>query len=97
VPIQVSTAGGANPRWRQDGRELFYLSLAGILTAVQVVPKPNGTVEVGAATSLFEMPGGAAFDVARDGQRVLVEAPIGQGTVPPIVVIQNWKPGPAAR
>ena len=33
-PVQVSTKGGAQPRWRADGKELFYIALDGTLMAV---------------------------------------------------------------
>src|SRR5262249_31242771 len=50
----VSTNGGAQPRWRRDGKELFYIGLDDRLMAVPIRLNPNGqTVEVGAATPLF--------------------------------------------
>ena len=43
--IRISLAGGAQPRWRADGKELFYLAMDGKLTAVPVSatagPKPS--------------------------------------------------------
>ena len=33
---QISTSGGSDPQWRRDGRELFYITLDGKLTAAQV-------------------------------------------------------------
>jgi len=45
---QVSPAGGLLPRWREDGKELFYTGPAGQLMAVQLGMK--GTeLEIGAA------------------------------------------------
>jgi hypothetical protein len=35
---QVSDNGGSVPRWRKDGRELFYLALDGKMMAVDVTP-----------------------------------------------------------
>jgi len=40
--IQVSNNGGAQPRWRRDGRELFYIALDGRLMAVPVKPAAKG-------------------------------------------------------
>jgi Tol biopolymer transport system component len=33
---RVSTAGGIKPRWRRDGKELFYIAPNGMLMAVTV-------------------------------------------------------------
>src|SRR5262245_19019368 len=53
---QVSTGGGTHPRWRRDGRELFYYAADGML---MVAPAPRGeSFEVGAAVSLFEFRSG---------------------------------------
>jgi dipeptidyl aminopeptidase/acylaminoacyl peptidase len=50
----VSTAGGTQPRWRGDGRELFYIALDGWMTAVPTVLGSDGhTVDVGAPVRLF--------------------------------------------
>ena len=53
---QVSTAGAANsgPRWRQDGREIFYVTLDGQLMAAEVAIK-GATLEVGAVRPLFSL------------------------------------------
>ena len=40
---QVSTGGGAQPRWQRDGRELFYIALDGQLHAAPMRFAPNGT------------------------------------------------------
>jgi Tol biopolymer transport system component len=92
LPTQVSTNGGMNPQWREDGREIFYRGPGDRLTAVRVMPQPNGKLEVGTSTVLFTIPQGAPYDITRDGQRVLVAMPVGQATTPPIIIIQNWKP-----
>src|SRR5262249_716558 len=53
---QVSTGGGGGPRWRQDGRELFYYAADGKLMAA---PVRNGdSFEVGTAVPLFEFRAG---------------------------------------
>jgi hypothetical protein len=56
------------------------------------MPAPNGTLEVGTPAALFPIPQGASYDIARDGQRILIDTPVGQATTPPITIIQNWKP-----
>ena len=50
--FQVSTRGGSEPRWRQDGRELFYLAADGQLMAVAVVATPE--FKLGIPTPVFQ-------------------------------------------
>jgi X-X-X-Leu-X-X-Gly heptad repeat protein len=53
---QVSTGGGSGPRWRRDGRELFYYARDGKLMAA---PALRGeSLEMGSAVSLFEFRSG---------------------------------------
>jgi hypothetical protein len=96
---RISTGGGSFPRWRRDGRELFYLASGGALTAVPVDADPDGALHTGAARSLFRTGiqalggiGASAFDVSSDGQRFLVMTPrSGELRVTPsIVVLTNW-------
>jgi serine/threonine protein kinase len=103
---QISTNGGLFPRWRHDGRELFYMSQAsgGKMMAVSV--KPNGTTfEAGAPTPLFDSPylnlqhTGSPYHtyaVSPDGQRFLIPHPISGNTnnaTMPIAVVINWAEG----
>jgi eukaryotic-like serine/threonine-protein kinase len=96
---QVSTTGGDQPRWRRDGRELFYISGSTIVAA-----EVNGTgpaFQVGTLRRLFDVNRrttpylgfgtGTVYDVTADGQRFLVNAAEEQaGLPPPITVITNW-------
>lgn len=92
--LQVSTAGGIEPRWRGDGKELFYLS-GSTLLAVDV--KTDGaSFEAGIPKPLFEIRllpevRRNRYVVARDGQRFLVNTTLGQ-TSEPIHVLVNWLP-----
>jgi Tol biopolymer transport system component len=99
---QVSPNGGILPRWRQDGKELFYIStLARKLVAVQV-DWSGSNVRYSSPTELFDVPGAALghnggpyhfYAVSPDGQRFLVPRPVSSLDVaasPPITVIQNW-------
>ena len=90
---QVSTAGGVNPVWRNDGKELFYQALDGKFMAVEI--QTGTAVESGAPKALFGAPtkssSGRNFDVSSDGQRFLVNTPVeGEQGSPPIVLVQNW-------
>jgi Tol biopolymer transport system component len=92
---QVTAQGGVEPKWRHDGRELYYLALDGKLMAVPVRGGP--TFEVGTPIPLFETPltvtrpiasRDRRYDVAADG-RFLIVAPI-QSAAAPVTVVVNW-------
>jgi len=96
---QISTSGGDEPRWRSDGKELFYLAADRKLMAVPVKTggAPSGSFEAGQALPLFEIepgPGGRPYQPARDGQRFLVNVTAGDtAAAPPITVVLNWTAG----
>ncbi len=92
---QVSRAGGHYPRWRSDGKELFYLSPDNRLMAASVTVNSD-RVEVGAVQPLFEMraPEGLGlprdfYDVASDGQRFMLVVP-DETTSTPLTLVTNW-------
>ena len=86
---RVSARGGSWPRWRGDGGELFYIAPDGQLMAVAVKAG-----NAGEAAPLFRLRArtdrGYAYDVAADGQRVLVNAP-GEGNVAGAVTLVDWR------
>ena len=51
---QVTTAGGSQPRWRPDGKELFYVGLDGRLMAVPIAVGADRQLEAGTAVALFQ-------------------------------------------
>src|SRR5437879_1694834 len=72
--FQVSTAGGSQPHWRRDGRELFYLGVDGWLMSVDVDTTPEFKLSVPKPlfqTALMNLPVPAQrrFGVSPDGQR----------------------------
>jgi len=96
VPItkrwQVSANGGAYPRWRRDGKELFYVDPGDGFVAVGVETKGNA-FSLGEARLLFrESLAAAAFpyDVSPDGQRFLVNG-VGEEGMLPLTLVMNWK------
>jgi hypothetical protein len=101
--VQVSTAGGAQPRWRGDGKELFYIARTGQLMAVPVrLPTAASAqrAELDAPTTLFRtrVAGGPIssvdrpqYVVSRDGQRFLINS-LPDIASPPITMVLNWKP-----
>jgi len=92
---QISTAGGSFPRWRRDGTEIFYLAPDNALMAAGVNGK-GSSFQVGAVKPLFKTRvNGPRFEygVSADGQRFLVNTPLGQEASAPITVVLNWNAG----
>jgi serine/threonine protein kinase/Tol biopolymer transport system component len=96
--LQVSTDGGAQVRWRADGRELFYVSPDGRLMAVPIRPAADRrSLEAGAPVPLFATRMGGTtpginrqeYVVSKDGQRFLVD--VAESVASPITVVLNWK------
>lgn len=89
----VSTKGGFNPRWRRDGKELFYNALDGKLMAVEI--KTGGTFEPGIPKPLFDFSAlraafGNNYAVAADGQRFLFAIRGAETTPSSLTVVLNW-------
>jgi eukaryotic-like serine/threonine-protein kinase len=101
---RISTRGGRSPRWRSDGREVYYLEPGGRLMRVPVATGPE--FSAGAPQLMFENAGlagepqagfvGFAYDVDPDGSRFLIAIPTPDAVAPaPTVVMLNWSfPGP---
>jgi eukaryotic-like serine/threonine-protein kinase len=93
--VRISNGGGVSPRWRRDGRELFYVDASGRLVAVPIAPPQAGgdTVEPGAPEILFlarlEESSDRQYDVLPDGQRFVLNQIVASDDVP-IVVVQQW-------
>lgn len=94
----VSTSGGGTPRWRADGRELYFV--APDMTMMTAPVRATATAfEAGTPVPLFRarsVDGAGAgnvpeFAVARDG-RFLLNQPVAETTVAPITLILNWRP-----
>lgn len=88
----MTVGGGAQPEWRGDGRELYYISPDGTLMAVDV--RGDDTLEVGRPAALFRVPIVAdiisyrnQYVVAGNGQRFVV---VLEGDRDPINVVVNW-------
>jgi eukaryotic-like serine/threonine-protein kinase len=86
---QVSKDGGANPRWRSDGKELVYASLGRILMSVSV--DAAKTFQSGAPKVLFAVPP-ASNGVAPspDMKRFLITIPVESKTPQAFNVMLNW-------
>jgi serine/threonine protein kinase len=92
---QVSAAGGNWPRWRSDGKEIFYLAPDSKLM-VAAVNGQGSAFEVDAVRPLFDMRPVTnqrfMYDVSADGQRFLVNTPAEEGSSAPapITLVVNW-------
>jgi Tol biopolymer transport system component len=89
---QISGAGGNLPRWRRDGKEIFYAASDNRVMAV-AVDGDRPALEVGPARPLFEArPVGlrSFFDVSADGRRFLVNSLRGESLSSSITILQNW-------
>jgi len=88
---QISADGGSQPRWRRDGKELFFVGLDGKLMATSV--KIGATFEAEAPHPLFDttpLPGlRQPYSVSPDGRRFLLSVPVEVSSAP-LTVIQNW-------
>jgi Tol biopolymer transport system component len=91
---QVSTGGGTNPRWRSDGKELFYLSpLQPNVMAVNVDEKAD-EISLGSPRTLFHLvntvPVSQSLGVTPDGQRFLVLTTNQPSGPVPLTLVTNW-------
>ena len=92
---QVSNTGRTQPRWRGDGKELFYLAPDGKMTAVQLTASEH--VDSGPPLPLFqasarEQVAGSelvTYDVAKDGQQFLINTQMEKQGALPMMVILN--------
>ena len=93
---RISSDGGTEPRWRRDGKELFYLAPNGWLMAVPLMEGSTFEADVAiplfltrlrqhiSATDLF------SYDVSSDGQRFLMNTDVGETTAQPLTIVLNW-------
>ena len=93
VKKQMSTAGGVGPRWRRDGKELYYLAPDFTLMAVSIASS-GSALQVGAPAPLFQIRNSESgyprnYDVSADG-RFLVNVSTDELSATPITVILNW-------
>ena len=92
---QVSRGGGTQPRWRADGKEIFYEGPTGILTAVPVNTQTG--FATGTPVPLFQIHGRFqisstdtfTYDVSKDGTRFLVNRYIKPDQITPLTIVLN--------
>ncbi len=92
--LQVSNGGGAQPRWRADGKELFYIARDKKLMSVSIEEGPQ--LAAGVPHALFQTRITGAryvyfqYDVAPDGQRFLINSLKPGNSNPPLTLLVNW-------
>jgi len=90
---QISTNGGGRPRWRRDGKELYYIAPDAKLMATETRISEK-SVEAGPTHALLTITGSTAggypYEVSADGQRILTSIPVGDGAIQPVTLVQNW-------
>jgi len=104
--IKISTAGGDQPRWSRDGKELFYIALDGKLMSVRITVSPGVKPKLVAGTPMPMFDSHVTtqgqvffnYDVTGDGKRFLIDTtPVAAGTasaIPPLTVRVNWNAVP---
>jgi hypothetical protein len=90
---KVSINGGQNPRWRSDGKELFFVSPDAEMMAVDITLDPS--FHAGVPHRLFQLKGAgpddlAGYDVRPDGQQFLIFMRQRGAQDAPITVVLNW-------
>jgi hypothetical protein len=97
--LSVSSGGGSQPRWRPDGKELYFIAPDDKLMAVPITVSGN-SIEPGIPLPLFQTRIAATstsgyrqqYDVARDG-RFLINSVTEDAGTPPITLLLNWRSG----
>jgi Tol biopolymer transport system component len=90
---QISSAGGSYPRWRRDGKELYYIAPDSTLMAVEI--STGSGFAAGTPKPLFRAPIklldiGFQYDVSPDGGRFLINMLEEDQQTTSITVVQNW-------
>ena len=90
---QISSAGGSQPRWRRDGKEIFYIAPDKKLMAVEIktglrfevrVPRALFNTQIKVTDPFF------GYDVSADGERFLVNTVATEQRSNPMTIVQNW-------
>jgi Tol biopolymer transport system component len=88
----ISSGGGGMPRWREDGKEIFYLTEDGRVMSAEL--KSDSSFENIVTKQLFQseikLLSGYPFTATPDGSRFLVNTPAEANNPAPMVVLVNW-------
>jgi eukaryotic-like serine/threonine-protein kinase len=99
--LQISRGGGIEPRWRGDGKEIFYIGPSNVLNAVSLT-ESDGNLSMSMPQALFQTHGRApvsstdlfSYDVTKDGNRFLVNRYLKPAYIEPLKIILNAESQP---
>jgi Tol biopolymer transport system component len=93
---RISAGGGSLPRWRRDGKEIFYVVSGRQVMSVEV--KTASALEMGPPRRLFEVPMAATFyyDVTSDGLHFLAALSVGEEPSISLTLVRDWAAGAAS-
>jgi Tol biopolymer transport system component len=92
---QISAEGGTDPKWRRDGRELYFLALDGKMMSVSIsgpdfqAGRPGELFQTSLPVNRAQPVRDRRYDVSPDG-RFLIITPVDTTTTVPAAVIVNW-------
>ena len=95
---RVSVGGGSTPRWRGDGRELFYaaadnrsvMAVPITLASRVVADVPKRLFTIGRTPAARDRGRNVVYDVTPDGTRFLVSIPEGEPSSSRVTIVMNW-------
>jgi hypothetical protein len=94
--VIVSSAGGTAPRWRADGKELYFISADGTVMAADA--NAGARFSIGAPRALFQIPRSHGdWAIVSDGSRFLIAMPAGPDTSAPFTILWNRLAGLGAQ
>ncbi|HET9358437.1 MAG TPA: hypothetical protein VFO58_01745, partial [Vicinamibacterales bacterium] len=87
---QVSAGGGTRPRWRRDGRELFFLASDGALMSVAIQQSGPAALRLGVPQPLTSLRGAGDFEISPDGARILAKTALRRQGDNELQIVLNW-------
>jgi Tol biopolymer transport system component len=91
--VLVSTAGGWDPRWRRDGKEIVYLDFSMTTLMSASVTTDHDRFDVLGVTPLFALAKvgpRSSYDISPDGQRILAVTQNDEAAATPLTLVLNW-------
>jgi Tol biopolymer transport system component len=85
---QISNGGGGEPRWRADGRELYFYTPPDRLSVVEVTP--GAVPRFSAPRELFRQEPFESYDVTPDGQRLVALRSADSDSNRPLTLVTSW-------
>jgi eukaryotic-like serine/threonine-protein kinase len=89
--IQISRDGGTAPKWRADGKELFFRSPNGVIMSVDIEVSNTTFRPAAPAPTELNVVGNNLWAASKSGQRFLMGTSLDHGVQTPITVVTNWE------